>query len=51
MAQIPLLARERGGIYTRAQALPSGFFMQGSSLEPGYLMDNQGALVREFAWR
>ena len=51
VAQIPLLARERGGIYTRAQALPSGFFMQGSSLEPGYLMDNQGALVREFAWR
>lgn len=51
VAQIPLLARERGGIYARAQGLPSGFFMQGSSLEPGYLMDNQGELVHEFSWR
>lgn len=51
VAQIPLLARERGGVYVRAQGLPSGFFMQGSTLEPGYLMDNQGELVQEFAWR
>mgnify|MGYP001556986617 CR=1 FL=1 len=48
-AQIPQLTRDRGGVYATAQALPSGFFLRSSSLDPGYLMDNQGELEHDFS--
>ena len=34
VAQIPLLARERGGIYARAQGLPSGFSCRAAAWSP-----------------
>lgn len=49
VAQIPQLAQNRGQQYAKGQGLPSGFFMQGTSMEPGYLMDNNGGLVKDFA--
>ena len=48
VAQVPLMASDRGGTYLTAQGLPSGFFVQSSSLEPGFLMDNQGNVLHAF---
>lgn len=48
VAQVPLMASDRGGTYLTAQGLPSGFFVQSSPLEPGFLMDNQGNVLHAF---
>lgn len=48
VAQVPMMTSDRGGTYLTAQGLPSGFFVQSSPLEPGFLMDNQGNVLHSF---